>query len=145
MRLLPPAGGSARFCPAPLLITFRMSAQDVFTYHNDNARTGQSLNETTLTLTSVNPATFGKLFTLTVDGKVDAQPLYAFAVSIPGKGTHNVLVVASEHDSVYRFDADTGATLWQVSLSATWTLAVVGSVYTSWPASTLVYAIRARS
>lgn len=104
------------FPPLLLLITFRMNAQDVVTYHNDNARTGQSLNETTLTLTSVNPATFGKLFALTVDGKVDAQPLYASAVSIPGKGTHNVLVVASEHDSVYGFDADTGATLWQVSL-----------------------------
>jgi len=54
-----------------------------------------------------------------VDGKVDAQPLYASAVAIPSQGTHNVLFVATEHDSVYAFDADTGAQLWQVSLLQT--------------------------
>jgi hypothetical protein len=96
-----------------------MGAQEVLTYHNDNARTGQNLNETTLTLAKVNSATFGKLFVLAVDGKVDAQPLCVSAVSIPGKGTHNVLVVASEHDSVYGFDADTGSALWQVTLLKT--------------------------
>ena len=99
-----------------MLITFRMNAEDVFTYHNDNARTGQSLNEITLTPTNVSSATFGKLFALTADGKIDAQPLYVSAVPISGKGTHNLLIVASEHDSAYGFDADTGATLWQVSL-----------------------------
>jgi hypothetical protein len=92
------------------------TAQDVLTYHNDNARTGQNLNETILNPTNVNVNSFGRLFTISVDGKVDAQPLYVSAVLIPGKGAHNVLFVATEHDSVYALDADTGAVLWQVSL-----------------------------
>ena len=91
-------------------------AQDVLTYHNDNARTGLNPNENILNLSNVNSTTFGKLFTITVDGKVDAQPLYASSVTIPGKGLHNVLYVATEHDSVYAFDADTGAQLWWTSL-----------------------------
>jgi hypothetical protein len=89
---------------------------DVLTYHNDNARSGQNLNETTLTLASVTVSSFGKTGFLAVDGKVDAQPLYVSAVAIPGGATHNVLYVATEHDSVYGFDADTGAVLWRVSL-----------------------------
>ena len=96
-----------------------LRAQDVLTYHNDNARTGQDLNETILTPSNVNSTQFGKIFQVTVDGKVDAQPLYAAAVAIPSQGTHNVLFVATEHDSVYAFDADTGAQLWQVSLLQT--------------------------
>jgi hypothetical protein len=93
-----------------------LQAQDVLTYHNDNARTGQNLNEMILTPSNVNSTQFGKVFQVTVDGKVDAQPLYASAVTIPAQGTHNVLFVATEHDSVYAFDADAGAQLWQVSL-----------------------------
>jgi hypothetical protein len=73
----------------------------VLTYHNDNLRTGRNLSEAVLTLKNVNSTTFGKLFTITTDGLVDAQPLYAPNVSIPGNGTHNVLFVASEHDTVY--------------------------------------------
>ena len=96
-----------------------LCAQDVLTYHNDNARTGQNLNETILTPSNVNSTQFGKIFQVTVDGKVDAQPLYASAVAIPSQGTHNVLFVTTEHDSVYAFDAETGAQLWQVSLLQT--------------------------
>jgi uncharacterized protein (TIGR03437 family) len=88
----------------------------VLTWHNDNARTGQNLQETTLTPANVNASTFGKLFTMQADGKVDAQPLYVPALPIPQKGARNVLFVATEHDSAYAFDADTGERLWHVSL-----------------------------
>ena len=89
--------------------------QDVLTYHNNNARTGLNPSETTLTLSNVNSASFGKLFILPVDGLVDAQPLYLSAVPIPVRGTHNLLIVATEHDSVYAFDADTGSPIWHIT------------------------------
>ena len=90
-------------------------SQDVLTWHNDIARTGQNLNETILTPANVKAATFGKQFEIAVDGKVDAQPLYVSAVAVPGKGTLNVLVMATEHGSVYAVDADTGAPVWKTS------------------------------
>jgi len=88
-----------------------------FTYHNDNFRTGENLNETILTPANVNSATFGKLFTYALDGMTFASPLYVAHVNIPGKGFHNVVYVATEHDSVYAFDADglSSTPLWQVS------------------------------
>jgi hypothetical protein len=99
------SGGSST--PAP--------GTDVVTYKNDVARTGQNLTETTLTLTNVAPATFGLLRTLSVDGKVDAQPLYLSELTVAG-AAHNVVFVATENDSVYAFDSDTGTTLWHISL-----------------------------
>jgi hypothetical protein len=100
------------------------SSVDVVTYHYDNLRTGQNLNETILTPANVNSAKFGKLGAFAVDGRVDAQPLYLSAVVIPSVGTKNVLYVATEHGSVYAFDADsvngnTSAFLWKVSLMGT--------------------------
>ena len=89
---------------------------NVLTWHNDNARTGLNAAEKILTPANVNSAGFGQLFQLKVDGKVDAQPLYLSGAYISGKGTHNVVYVATEHDSVYAFDADNGNPLWQVSL-----------------------------
>ena len=88
---------------------------DVVTYKNDLARTGQNLTETVLTLSNVNATSFGKLRFLSTDGKVDAQPLYLSALTVGG-ATHNVVFVATENDSVYAFDADSGAVLWHVSL-----------------------------
>jgi hypothetical protein len=94
------------------------SGTNVTTYHNDNARSGQNLSETMLTVSNVNSSSFGKLFVISVDGKVDAQPLYLTQVSIPNQGMHNVLYVATEHGSVYGFDADSGKLLWQISTLA---------------------------
>jgi outer membrane protein assembly factor BamB len=90
---------------------------DVLTYKNDLSRTGQNLSESTLTPANVAPASFGLLRNLTVDGKVDAQPLYVSQLIVSGS-QHNVVFVATEHDSVYAFDADTGSALWQKSLLA---------------------------
>ncbi len=88
----------------------------IYTFHGDAMRTGLNASEGTLTPTNVNSTTFGKLFSLPVDGQVYAQPLYVAGVRIAG-GTHNVLYLATEHNSVYAFDADTaGAPLWKVSL-----------------------------
>jgi hypothetical protein len=89
---------------------------DVLTYHNDNARTGQALNEQILSLTNVTKNHFGLLWVLPTVGLVDAQPLYAAGVSIPGRGLRNVLFVATEHDNVYAFDADSTNLFWQVSM-----------------------------
>src|SRR5262249_11540974 len=88
-----------------VLIAVSCRAQDVLTYHNNNARTGVNSRETILTTSNVNPATFGKLFTVAADGLVDAEPLYLSAVSLGGV-IHNLLIVATEHGSVYAYDAD---------------------------------------
>ncbi len=88
---------------------------DVVTFKYNVMRTGQNLTESSLTPSNVNTATFGLLRNLLVDGLVDAQPLYLSNLSIGGT-PHNVLFVATENDSVYAFDVQTGATLWQASL-----------------------------
>jgi len=105
----------------PLLLSVILCAtaslaysQDVLTYHNNNTRTGADVKENVLTLANVNSATFGKLFIVPADGLVDAQPLYLSAVSISGV-THNLLIVATEHDTVYAYDADTGTNIWHIT------------------------------
>ncbi len=86
------------------------------TWKNDNLRTGQQRNEIVLAPANVNSTHFGVLFSASVDGAVFAQPLYLANQPISG-GTHNVVFVATEHDSVYAFDADTsGAALWHTTL-----------------------------
>jgi hypothetical protein len=80
--------------------------QGVLTFHNDNARTGQNVAETALTPANVNSSDFGKLFGCKVDGYVYAQPLYVPGVRIGGTRARNVIYIATEHDTVYAFDAD---------------------------------------
>jgi Abnormal spindle-like microcephaly-assoc'd, ASPM-SPD-2-Hydin len=94
----------------------------IYTFQNDNGHTGQNLSENVLTTGNVNQSQFGLLASYAVDGQVYAQPLYVAGVHIAGLGdrhraTHNVVYVATEHDSVYAFDADNRSTapLWQVS------------------------------
>jgi len=102
---------------SPCLLLAQVS---VTTYHSDLARTGQNLNEPVLTPANVNLTSFGKLFSYQLDGQVYTQPLYMPNITIPNNGVHNVVYLATEHDSVYAFDADnnTGGNaipLWQVS------------------------------
>jgi hypothetical protein len=88
---------------------------DVTTYKYDLNRSGLNPAESALTVANVASATFGLLRTLSVDGRVDAQPLYLSQLGVAG-AAHNVVLAATEHDSVYAFDADSGAVLWHVSL-----------------------------
>ena len=88
----------------------------MFTFHNDNMRTGQNLSEIVLKPSNVNSSTFGKLFSIPLDGVALASPLYVVNIPIPSQGTHNVVYVATEHDSVYAFDANGSPTpLWKKS------------------------------
>ena len=115
-------------CPAFVLTLFLLlsvtptvpaQATDVLTYHNDNARTGQNLNEEILSPANVNTNHFGKLWVLPADGLVDAQPLYAAGVNLPSKGLRNVVFIATENDSVYAYDADSTNLFWRVSMLGT--------------------------
>ena len=106
-----------------LLLAGLASAQTpVLTYHNDNARTGRYLSEIVLKPGNVKAGTFGKRYLRLVDGTIYGQPLYLPRVKIAGKGLHNVIFVATGHNSLYAFDADdnsgaNAAPLWQVSFN----------------------------
>jgi hypothetical protein len=99
-----------------LTLALPVPAQNVTTYRYDNAVSGINAKETILTPANVNVATFGQLFSNPIDGQAYAQPLYLANVTIPGKGTHDVVYIATCHDTVYAFDADTGGDpLWVTS------------------------------
>jgi hypothetical protein len=103
---------------AALTLTIATTTQqghDVVTYHYDVGRTGLDSSETTLTTANVTSSKFGLLTNLTVDGTVDAQPLYLANLTVGGQ-QRNVVFVETEHDSVYAFDADTGVQIWKVSV-----------------------------
>src|SRR5260370_40456502 len=96
---------------------------NVTTYHNDNARTGQNTQETILAPVNVNGGQFGKLFSVSIDGWVYAQPLYLSNVNI-GSGTHNVMYVATEHNSLYAIDAHQVTIYRRTTLIPSWVRAV---------------------
>jgi hypothetical protein len=102
------------------LVTVTGAAQvNILTANYTNDRTNANLQETQLTPTNVSPGRFGKIGTFPVDGEVYAQPLHVSRLSIPGQGTHNVLFVFTQHNSVYAYDADAVGTpilLWNVNL-----------------------------
>jgi len=103
------------------LLLPRALAVNVLIQHNDLARTGANTSETILTPANVNSTNFGQLFTDSVDGQVYAQPLYVENLNLSG-GTHNVVFVCTESNSVYAFDADRGgATYWHVKLGTPYT------------------------
>jgi len=95
----------SRLVPLALALVSAAAAQNVLTQHNDAARTGADLQETQLTPASVK-AGFGKLFSLSVDGQIYAQPLVLNGIDIPGKGIRNVVYVATMKNNIYAFDAD---------------------------------------
>ena len=135
-------GGSKRSCLAAVQIILsclficlftltRTQAQvSILTRHNDLQRTGQNLSETILTPANVNVDHFGKLYSRPLDGELYTQPLYVPNVAIPGKGTHNVVYLATAHNTVYAFDADSnvGANavpLWQINFGPSVPSAVI--------------------
>jgi hypothetical protein len=89
----------------------------VTTYHNDLARDGVNSQEYALSSTTVAASTFGKLFSCPVDGAIYTQPLWMPNLTVNG-ATHNVVLVATQHDSLFAFDADSSpcVTLWQANL-----------------------------
>ncbi|MEY4916530.1 MAG: hypothetical protein RL616_443, partial [Verrucomicrobiota bacterium] len=116
------ADGTAWATPALSFTTLPTApVVSVLTYHYDNARSGANTNEVLLTPSQVNINNFGRLIKYTTDGYIYTQPLYVLGVNIPGIGVRNVVYVASEHDTVYAFDADSsvganGGLLWKTNL-----------------------------
>ncbi len=99
---------------------------DVLRYHNDNYPTGWNQSETDLTPATVGSASFGQITSLNVDGNVIAQPLMVSNFTMPDNSVHNVLIVATGNDTVYAYDAQTYAILWQRSLGTQQSTSDVG-------------------
>ncbi|MBZ5615412.1 MAG: hypothetical protein LAO23_15485 [Acidobacteriia bacterium] len=110
------AAGLTLFVVCLGLFSPSWAQQSFLSSRGNSARDGANTNETLLTPANVNKNSFGKAFSFPVDYVVMAQPLYVPNVNIPGQGTHNVVYVATEMDSVYAIDADTGVQLWHASM-----------------------------
>jgi hypothetical protein len=111
------ASDATKSASATITILAAQPTSGVLSWRNDLAISGVNTQESALTPTTVSSGRFGKLFSCPVDGYLYAQPLYVANLAVPGVGTHNVVFVATEHDSVYAFDADTNPcqTIWQAS------------------------------
>jgi hypothetical protein len=134
--------GSAWFFLAPGL--HAQTAVPVLTWRYDNTHAGQNTNETVLTPSNVNPSSFGKLFSLTVDSTSYAQPLYVPGLKMSDGNVHNVLFVATENDSIYAFDADSngGANakpIWHVTLLDSAHGAASGATAIPWNQKDAIY------
>lgn len=97
---------SALFCLLLSISIVNAAPDDVLTQHNNSARTGAQLHETVLKPVNIKSNMFGRLYERTVNGQIIAQPLYAGGVTIPGKGSRNVVYVVTRANVVYAFDAD---------------------------------------
>jgi hypothetical protein len=118
---VPTATPARNFCRTVLVVcvaflSSSFAQQPFLTSRGDISRGGANTNETLLTPTNVSKNSFGRLFSASVDYVVMAQPLYVPNVNIPNQGTHNVIYVVTQADSVYAIDADTGAQLWYASM-----------------------------
>ena len=119
---------AAALCLVSILCSSEAARSQLTTAQYDNARTGANLKETILTPQNVNSTRFGKVFTIKVDGDLYAQPLYLPQLLIPGKGKHNTIFLATEHDSVYAFDADApGDPFWHVNFTNGTTVTTVAA------------------
>src|SRR5689334_20780014 len=119
-------GPGARFHPfyseTPLRVealeSRKLLSTGVFTYHNNNQSTGVNTTETQITTANLTVSQFAKRFSTAVDGQVYAQPLYVPSLNITAgaqPGVHNTVFVATEHDSLYAIDANSGIVLYQLS------------------------------
>jgi len=111
-------GQSLRGLALEALESRQLLSTNVLTYHYDNQGLGANTTETELTPASVSPGTFAKRYATALDGQVYAQPLYVGDVNITVgefQGHHRVVYAATEHDSLYAIDSDSGNILWQVS------------------------------
>jgi hypothetical protein len=120
--VFPAAVSPARSLASPLTRSLRRPALvhhrglvDVGTYHGDNLRTGWNRRETVLTTANVATASFGQLFSVPMDGLTFMQPLVASNESVPNQGVHNLLIAGTNHDTLFAYDADTGAPVWQTT------------------------------
>jgi outer membrane protein assembly factor BamB len=110
---------SQTYSPAAITVPAPIAGQiSVLTQHNDNNRTGANLNERKLTPHNVSRATFGKLFTVNVDGQIYAQPLYVSGIYLPNRTQHNIVYVATMTNNLYAIDADNGVVLWTKNYGA---------------------------
>ena len=104
-----------------LATNFSTQAASVLSYHNDSVSSGVNSSETTITPANITVNNFAKRYATTVDGQVYAQPLYKPGVTVSGgsqAGVHNLVFVATQHDSLYAIDADSGTVVWQTSFLA---------------------------